>query len=235
MIVLFDADSLVWSSCYGVDSFDEACGKFDQVLMHILNEIEEVYPVEQLLVFNNSKGNFRKVLDPNYKANRNKTTPIPEYLNKLHEWVEWHYNTHCGRGVETDDMVASYWYHLSKELGEDNVCIVSIDKDYKQFNALIYNYSYNNKGWTKITKHEALYNFYTQMITGDAGDNVNYTSGYGKAYAKKLLKDCATKYQFVKLTYSLFRKIYKSKARMKYIQCYHLLKLRTNEHIKKGR
>ena len=74
---------------------------------------------------------------------------------------------------------------------------------------------------------EALKNFYTQMIVGDTIDNVNYCKGYGKKYAKKILKDCTTHYQFTKKVYELFKKIYKQKAKLKYIQCYNLLRLRT--------
>ena len=33
MIVLFDADSLVYSSCCNVETIEEAIGKFDEVFM----------------------------------------------------------------------------------------------------------------------------------------------------------------------------------------------------------
>ena len=73
MVVLFDADSLVYSSCCGVDDIlDEAIGKFDEIFMSIVNRLEETYQIERVITFNNSKGNFRKLLDPNYKANRKK-------------------------------------------------------------------------------------------------------------------------------------------------------------------
>ena len=105
--------------------------------------------------------------------------------------------------------------------------IVSIDKDYKQLPALIYNYHYKHRCVYDIEPVEALYNFYEQMIIGDSIDNVNYCKGYGKKYAEKLLKDCTSHYQFTKKVYELFKTIYKSKAKLKYIQCYNLLKLRT--------
>jgi len=63
------------------------------------------------------------------------------------------------------------------------------------------------------------------MIIGDGADNVNYCKGYGKVYASKIFNGCKTHYQFTKKTYELFRKIYKSKAKLKYIQCYNLLRL----------
>ena len=105
--------------------------------------------------------------------------------------------------------------------------IVSIDKDYKQFPALIYNYHYKHKEVLDISEEEALYNFYEQMIIGDTADNVNYFKGKGKKYAEKYLADCNTKYQYTRKMLELFKEKYKGKARQKYAECYHLLKLRT--------
>ena len=65
------------------------------------------------------------------------------------------------------------------------------------------------------------------MIVGDSADNVNYFKGKGKKFAQFYLKNCKTKYQYTKKMFQLFKEKYKSKAREKYIECYNLLKLRT--------
>ena len=72
-----------------------------------------------------------------------------------------------------------------------------------------------------------MYNFYEQFIIGDSADNVQYFLGKGKVFAGKYLKDCETKYQYTRKLYELFKQEYKGKARQKYAECYHLLKLRT--------
>ncbi len=77
-----------------------------------------------------------------------------------------------------------------------------------------------------ISEKQALYNFYTQMIVGDSADNVNFCKGYGIKYAENLFKNCQTKYQFMRKTFELFKKIFRSKAREKFITCYTVLKLR---------
>jgi hypothetical protein len=125
-------------------------------------------------------------------------------------------------------MVARHWHKLSQQIGRDNVMIVSIDKDYKQFPCLIYNYHYKHKVIIDISEQEALYNFYEQMIAGDVADNVNYFRGKGKSFAKKYYLGCKTKYQYTRRLYELFQKEYKSKARQRYSECYSLLKLRTD-------
>ena len=236
MILLVDADSLIFASCYRkrespdaekyYTDIAEARNKFDEQYMAIVNHLEEMYSVDEVLTFSGSKGNFRKILNTKYKANRKKQE-LPPLLHEMHAYVKSQYDSIYGFGIETDDLVAKYWAKLTKELGRDEVMIVSIDKDYKQFPCLMYNYHYKHKEILNITEDEALYNFYEQMIVGDTADNVNFFKGKGKRFAERYFDDCATKYQYTKKLYELFIKEYKGKAKLKYIECYNLLKLRT--------
>ena len=236
MILLVDADSLIFASCYKkrehkdderfYTDIEDSKAKFDEQFMSIVNKLEDMYNVERVITFSGSKGNFRKLITPVYKANRKKQE-LPPLLDEMHQFVKDEYNSVWGFGIETDDIVARYWKELSNEVGRNNVMIVSIDKDYKQFPALIYNYHYKHKEVLDISEEEALYNFYEQMIIGDTADNVNYFKGKGKKYAEKYLADCNTKYQYTRKMLELFQKKYKGKSRQKYAECYHLLKLRT--------
>tara|TARA_R110000823_G_scaffold97899_6_gene212321 strand:- start:15 stop:728 length:714 start_codon:yes stop_codon:yes gene_type:complete len=237
MILLLDADSLIFASCYRINKQEneepffsdikDSIDKFDQQFMKIVNDLEEKYDIEKVITFNGCKGNFRKRITKDYKANRKKQI-LPPLLHPMHDYVKKTYESKFAFGIETDDMVARYWYTLSNQFGRDNVMIVSIDKDYKQFPCLMYNYHFKHKVVLDISEDEALYNFYEQMIVGDTADNVNYFKGKGKKFAENYYKDCTTKYQYTKKLYELFRKQYKSKAKLKYIECYNLLKLLTN-------
>lgn len=236
MVILFDADSLIFSSCYKkketedddrfYTNIEDAIAKFDEVFMSIINHLEEFYEINEVKTFSGSKGNFRKYITKKYKANRDYNN-LPPLLNEMHSFVKQQYNSIYGYGCETDDVVAKYWYELSNEIGRDNVIIVSIDKDYKQFPCLMYNYHAKHKAIYDISEEEAMYNFYEQMIIGDTADNVNYCKGYGKKFAEKYLEECKTKYQYTKKIYLLFKKIHKGKARQRYIECWNLLKLKT--------
>ena len=236
MILLVDADSLIFASCYKkrdkpeddkyYRDIEDAQAKFDEQFMSIVNKLEDMYPIERVITFSGSKGNFRKLITPVYKANRKKQE-LPPLLDDMHQFVKDEYDSVWGYGIETDDMVARYWKALSNEVGRDNVMIVSIDKDYKQFPCLMYNYHYKHKEVLDISEDEALFNFYEQMIIGDTADNVNYFKGKGKKYAEKYLKECDTKYQYTRKMLELFQQEYKGKARQKFTECYHLLKLRT--------
>jgi 5'-3' exonuclease len=235
MIVLVDADSLIWSSCYRkkehpedemYHTLENAILKFDEVFMSIINKIEDVYEVDKVMTFAGARGNFRKQISKTYKANR-KESDRPPLLNQLQEYVKFNYDAIAGEGVETDDVVATYWKALTNTFSREEVLIVSIDKDYKQFPCLIYDYHYKKQCFYDISEAEAKRNFWTQMISGDSADNVNYCKGYGEAYCKKAFKDCLSDYSFIKVTFALFKKIYKNKAREKFLECYQLLKLKT--------
>ena len=236
MILLVDADSLIFASCYKKREHPEddkyytdiadARNKFDQQFMAIVNKLEDMYSIDRVVTFSGSKGNFRKLITSTYKANRKKAE-LPPLLNEMHEFVKDQYDSVYGYGIETDDMVARYWFNLSREVGRDEVMIVSIDKDYKQFPALIYNYHYKHQEILDISEEQAMYNFYEQMIMGDTADNVNYFKGKGKRFAEKYFADCQTKYQYTRKLYELFKQEYRGKARQMYAECYHLLKLRT--------
>ena len=235
MIVLVDADSLIWSSCYKqkeqpqdeqYHTIENAKLKFDEVFMAIINTIEETHEIDKVLTFANALGNFRKQISKSYKANRI-GREIPPILNELQAYVKEQYESIAGYGVETDDVVATYWTNLTNTFGRNEVIIVSIDKDYKQLPCLMYDYHINKQCYYDFTKEQALYNFYEQMIIGDTADNVNFCKGYGLKYVQKAFKDCLSEYSLIKVTFSLFKKIYKHKAREKFLECKLLLKLKT--------
>ena len=163
MILLVDADSLIFASCYKkrehkdderfYTDIEDCKAKFDEQFMSIVNKLEDMYPVERVITFSGSKGNFRKLITSKYKANRigqNK----PPLLSEIHKHVTKTYKGIQGCGMETDDLVAAHWKSLSDIYGREKVMIVSIDKDYLQFPALIY--KYNRKEVLDISKYDAL-------------------------------------------------------------------------------
>ena len=137
MTVLFDADSLVWASCFKAkDDLEQAKVEYDNSFDNILLSLYGHYDIDTVITFNNSSGNFRKLLDNKYKANR-KGSELPLILRELHNYVTEKYNGIKTCGVETDDLVARYWKHITQKDCRDNVIILALDKDYMQLPALI--------------------------------------------------------------------------------------------------
>ena len=79
MILLVDADSLVFASCYKKrETLDDerfftdiadARNKFEEQYMAIVNHLEDIYNIEKVITFNGSKGNFRKLITKKYRNN----------------------------------------------------------------------------------------------------------------------------------------------------------------------
>jgi len=238
MKVIFDADSLIYASCFkGKDNrldkddlfetdVDVAFDKFTDGFQRCLSFLEDKVAVDEVVFCNGSINNFRKKITPTYKANR--TAKKPEILGALHNLVKFSYDSVWGDGVETDDVVATLWAEEVKKNGVDNVIIMSLDKDYKQFPCWFYDYNYKNRELIKITEEEALNNFYSQMIIGDTADNIKVCKGYGKAYALKLFKDSKSEFSLISKTYRLYKQVYGDEARAMFKQSKSLLKLKTD-------
>ena len=245
MKVIFDADSLIYASCFKKkddrefpeDLFETdvnvAFNKFQVSFERLLDFLEEQVNVDEVVFCNGSKNNFRKDISATYKLNR--TQKIPEILPLLHDMVKLEYNSIYGDGVETDDVVATLWAEEVEKNGIDSVVIMSLDKDYKQFPCWFYDYNYKKRELVKISEQEANENFYSQMIVGDSADNIKVCKGYGKVYAKKLFKDAKNKYSLMNRTYRLYKQVYGDDAKAMFNQAKSLLTLKTDcyENIKR--
>ncbi len=156
---IIDADSMIYASAFAED-LDSAKESLDSRITAALDFFEENYVVSSFVICSGSKGNFRKYLTDTYKANR-KDIEHPQWLSELHYHAKTEWNSNRAIGVETDDLVASYF---KEDIEDITNVVVSIDKDYLQFEGWIYNYNKNTL--TYNTKLDALKTFYTQMIVG---------------------------------------------------------------------
>jgi len=226
MRLILDADSLIYSACFNVETLDEAKNKFDNYLGYVLKDLSDICEFDDIWICNGSINNFRVALNKQYKANR--TQERPAFLSELHNHVKNEFNSYWVDGYETDDVVATLWKQSCDELGENNVIIAANDKDYKQFPCWFFDTYYSRRELVKIEDFEAKYNFYHQMIMGDTADNVKYFKGYGKAKAHKILKGAKTEFSLLRRVYSLFLEFYKEDAKSKFIECKKMLKLVTD-------
>jgi len=225
MIILIDADSLVYASCFNVENSEEAKVKFENYIYNICSSIEEATDktADKVRIFHGQTDkNFRKTISKEYKANR---SPVkPDFFEEISSYAKFVFEAEmASNGLEVDDTIAIEWKRLTDE-GEE-VIIASIDKDFLQVPAFIYSWVGKRYGLNKVSEDDAVKNFYTQMITGDSSDNVNYLFGKGIKFAERYLKDCKTPYQYTNRVYRLFKEEYGENARDKYKECYTLLKI----------
>jgi len=140
--------------------------------------------------------NFRYDIFPEYKANR-ASTPRPEYLKDVKQYLVENYNAVISDGCEADDLCGIDQCQ-SNAAGEDTI-LVHIDKDLDMIPGV--HFSPEIIRLSKVVRPErqyivspndALKVFYTQLLTGDPGDGVKGASGIGKVKAEKILRELTT-------------------------------------------
>lgn len=125
------------------------------------------------------ENNFRKELDPTYKANR-KGAEKPELLMLAKEYLHEEYRSYIRPRLEADDVMgilATRPSLLGK--GVSDVVIVSEDKDMRTIPAKVYNPNYAHLGVLEISTLEAIQFHLWQTITGDVTDGYPGCKGVG--------------------------------------------------------
>lgn len=213
---IFDIDSLVWEACYNAEDLEEAQESFWGRYNDVIYFMERRYGDVDMIPVGFCTNNYRKKVDLSYKAQR--TSDKPPFFSELIQHVKDSINVQTRSGIETDDLVAKFQQYY----GKDNSVIISIDKDYMQFEGTIFNY--RKREFIDVSKDEALYNFWEQMVVGDRSDNVLVCKGFGKKWCEKNLAG-KTEFGMIRSVFTLYRQLYKSKAREKMIRTVLLLKL----------
>jgi len=133
--------------------------------------------------------NFRNAVATikEYKGNR-KSTEKPVYYAEVREYFMERYNCVMNEGYEADDFLATMVYANP----EYAVC-ASIDKDLDTVAGDHYKHNKDKdtgERWYHLTQYQAMYNFYHQMLTGDATDNIPGLPGVGPKRADTALEHC---------------------------------------------
>ena len=179
---------------------DEAKSYLDNHIQMLMDQLECDKVVVALTDF---KKNFRKLVNPDYKANRVKTRK-PILFKTLISYLRNHYRTFILNGLEADDVLgvlATYQGELFISGDDDDPIVVSTDKDLTTIPCVLFNP--DKDGFpNRITEEEANYNFYTQVLTGDATDNYRGCPKIGPQTAEKLLEKSDDYWQTIVTTYA---------------------------------
>jgi len=129
------------------------------------------------------KENFRNKLLPDYKANR-KSQRKPLTLSFCKKFIFDNYNGYSKPKLEADDILGIL---ATSKILQGNKIICSEDKDLNQVEGLHFNPS--SKEFYKVSKQQAEFNFYLQILVGDQSDNYKGCPTYGIVKATKVLSD----------------------------------------------
>lgn len=166
----------------------EAKAKFKELLLEVLEETREnPFDEDDYELYITGKGNFRNdyAVTAPYKGNR-KEVEKPEWLESVRQYALSDFEAILSSGEEADDLLAM----RATELGPENACIASTDKDMLQVNC--WHYNITKKTMTYVEPFEGIRWFYGQIIEGDRADNIIGINGIGPKKREKLLEHCKT-------------------------------------------
>lgn len=174
---VFDGDLLV----YNASSKYEKERTKDKALDYIENSLlffRELLSLDDFSIYVTAGGNFRKELNPEYKANR-KQSLKPRYLVDCYTFLFDEWKAEAERGYEADDLIAMDITRNPEKL------LVSYDKDFKQIPG--WHFDWRSFLQFYVNKEEAGKYLALQMLTGDRADNVKGLKGIGPVKAQRIL------------------------------------------------
>ncbi|WP_458098593.1 hypothetical protein [Roseomonas sp. WA12] len=134
------------------------------------------------VVFLTGSLNFRKLVDPTYKANR-KDARRPLALSFARRVMLEEHGAKLVDGLEADDLLG---LSLTGSRRDDGVC-VSLDKDLRTIAGRHFN-PRKSEFVEEVTEDEGNHFWMTQCLTGDAVDGFGGCPGIGPAKAEKALQ-----------------------------------------------
>jgi hypothetical protein len=184
MKALVDADILVYR--FGFASEGDPAEFALARLSEFLDSLYITLPVDTVEGYLTGKGNFRNevAVTAPYKGTRKADKPY--HFGLLREYMQTSWGFVEVEGIEADDKLGIEAYKHEPE----ETIIVSLDKDLNMIRGNHYNFVKDEQYY--ITEEEGIRNFYLQMLTGDAVDNIIGLAGIGPVKSKKMLKDCKT-------------------------------------------
>lgn len=201
MKALVDGDTPIFATALVSEDVSEALAKsrLDVSMSKLLDNTK----CSEYVIFVSGGNNFRKEIDPSYKANRTQASPQHREALRQHLITQWG-AVECD-GYEADDACGIY----QKPNGE--TVIVAIDKDLLQVPGIHYSWPIIKKGvtvrdhrWMEVNEEEGMRRFFTQMLTGDVSDNIVGVKGIGPKKAEKILAHCHTEEEMYDTVASLY-------------------------------
>mgnify|MGYP000875818118 CR=1 FL=1 len=201
LTALIDADTPIFSTAIVSEDVDIAIAKarLDACISNIIRDSG----CTDYKLFASGGNNFRKEIDPLYKANR--TQPTPKYREDLRQHLIKEWGAFECIGYEADDACGI------NQCSDGSTIICGIDKDLLQVPGLHYQWSIIRKGvivrqamYMEVSKEQGWRNLFTQALTGDTSDNIKGIYGIGAKKAEKLLIEYHTEEEMYLKVYDIY-------------------------------
>ena len=196
-VAVIDADILLYKACRVAEE-EVNWGDDQWVLWSDLNKVktiiddqvslivEEMEADRSILCFSDKK-NYRKEINPEYKANR-RGGRKPLCFQGALQYCKDTYPFRQFTSLEADDVIGII---ATTESDKNEYVIVSEDKDLLTVPGL--HWDLKSKEVYSLSEDEADFNFFSQTLTGDTVDNYKGCPNVGKVTAEKLLRSVESK------------------------------------------
>ena len=191
-IALIDADLVAFRCAATVqdyDPLDVAIYRVDVLMRQILEATES----EEYRSFLTGRGNFRKIINPEYKANRKDKEP-PHYLQECRDYLIKEWNTVVSDGCEADDLLGI--------AQTDETVVCSLDKDLLMIPGTHFNWT--KLQYTHVDQLDGLRTFYKQMLIGDRSDNIFGVDKIGPVKATNLIDHLENEVDMINKVFSRY-------------------------------
>lgn len=198
MKALIDADVLRYSVGFAAEG--EPIENCLHSVKLMINHFLDITEADSYSCFLTGQGNFREsiaTIQP-YKGNR--PDKKPTHYNAITDYIMEHHNGEMVCGMEADDaMGIEQFADYTSKRGEGplETIICTIDKDLDMIPGLHYSWAIQRKG--VVVRPERIYTvdmdeadraFYTQLLSGDATDNIPGVPGLGKIRSTSIINEC---------------------------------------------
>lgn len=199
MLALLDGDILCYRCGWACEHAAEGVAKWqiDQTITRIIEETN----ASDWKIYLSGDNNFRYFVFPDYKANR-RDMRRPRWLEPLREHLVSEWSASIADGYEADDAIG-----IESSLSPDDSVVCSIDKDLRQLPTN--HYHFVNRTWLHISPLEGWRNFFLQLLTGDATDNIKGCPGIGNVKAERALRDLTSASGFYEAVVEHYYAVYK--------------------------
>jgi len=175
---------------YTSDLMDDISDTLNNFVFTILEETE----ASKHDIILSGKENFRKEIDPEYKAHR-KSVDKPLLYEYVRDMLVDDFGAYFAEtGFEADDEIGQIALDFIAEGMEEDFVICTIDKDLDTIPGWHYRWPTHNKDGSLywVDPEQARHTYWVSVLTGDTADNIPGLHGVGPKKAEKHLIGCQT-------------------------------------------